>query len=615
MNTSWSTMFYDFCGELTVETKDHGKLRLADNLLGSQKMFVDQVCSGLDNDIHSFVVTKARQLGISTISLAMVDLFWPMVHDGMQGAIITDTEGNRDKFRIIIDQLIDGLPSKMRVGVKTNNRSNLVFKNGSVLDYMVAGKRKNSGLGRSRALNMLHATECSSWGDPQGVESLKAALSEKHPNRIFVYESTALGFNLFWNMWKNAEGDPDTQKAIFLGWWSKASYSIKKGTKTWERFWDGRLTDTERDLMKQVDEKYGYQMSTEQIVWYRWKSANQIGTEQDLQQEYPWTAEQAFVATGRGFFNRRQITKHIHDIHDNKPIYQAYKYHFGDDFLTTDVEDLYKSVERGDHVTVDDMELKIYHQPDSRGSYVIGVDPAYGRSDNKDRHCIQVWRCYADRLIQCAEFCTDNYESKQCAWAMCHLAGMYKNTLINYEINGPGNILKIELEHLQQLLTAGYLNNRATDAGMKDFFSAVSWYLYNKPDSMGAGFAYGFSTTANTKFMIMNQMRDSYSSNYLDINSLELLEEMQTLIQDGSAIEASGNNKDDRVFATALAIEAWVKWIRPSMIASNKTYAIVTEEENAEPGKMQSFVAGIVQDTFQRKSMERQKELMQEGWE
>ena len=136
----WKGLFEDFLSNLKIISKDSSDpINLYDSMFGSQKLFLDDVCSGLDKGIHHFVVLKARQQGVSTISLA-IDLFWLLVHPGLQGALITDTDGNRDKFRIIIQQYIDSLPKSLRVGIVKHNRNNLVFKNGSVLDYIVAGR-------------------------------------------------------------------------------------------------------------------------------------------------------------------------------------------------------------------------------------------------------------------------------------------------------------------------------------------------------------------------------------------------------------------------------------------------------------------------------------------
>ena len=189
-NQSWRPLFQDFLANLKIDSKDFSEpISLAESMFGSQKEFMNQVCDGLDQGVKHFVVLKARQQGISTISLAL-DLFWLLVHPGLQGALITDTDGNRDKFRIILERYIESLPKSLRVGIKKHNRNNLVFDNGSVLDYIVAGVRKSGSLGRSRALNFAHCTECSSWGDPEGVASLMASLSEQHPDRLYIFEAT-----------------------------------------------------------------------------------------------------------------------------------------------------------------------------------------------------------------------------------------------------------------------------------------------------------------------------------------------------------------------------------------------------------------------------------------
>ena len=83
-------MFEDFLKNLRIDSKEKGNVCLYDYLYQGQKNFLNTVCDGLDNGIHHFVVLKARQLGITTISIAM-DLFWLMVHPGMQGGLIVDS--------------------------------------------------------------------------------------------------------------------------------------------------------------------------------------------------------------------------------------------------------------------------------------------------------------------------------------------------------------------------------------------------------------------------------------------------------------------------------------------------------------------------------------------
>ena len=63
-------LFYKFCSELKIETKEQG-LRKMNNLLGTQTYVMDEIAKGLEYDIHFFVILKGRQLGITTISLAL----------------------------------------------------------------------------------------------------------------------------------------------------------------------------------------------------------------------------------------------------------------------------------------------------------------------------------------------------------------------------------------------------------------------------------------------------------------------------------------------------------------------------------------------------------------
>ncbi len=609
---TWRSLFMDFLESLRIDSKDSNEpVCLADGLYGSQRVFIDEVCDGLDRGIHHFVVLKARQQGVSTISLA-IDLFWLLVHPGLQGALITDTEGNRDKFRIIIGRYIESLPKSLRVGIKTHNRNNLVFNNGSVLDYIVAGVRKSGSLGRGRALNFVHCTECSSWGDSEGVASLMASLSEKHPDRLYIFESTARGFNLFWDMWKNAKADAESQRAIFLGWWTKEDYAVGKKTDVFKKYWDGILTGDEDELVAEVKKEYDITIRPEQIAWYRWKEATRLSGDGMMAQEFPYTENQAFISTGKGFFNKRQVAKDYREVYETSR-FQGYRYHLGDDFLATEVEHILPG--SGIAVSMSEIELKIWADAVEGGNYVMGIDPAHGRSDFKDRHAISIWRCYADKLVQVAEYATSFYDSKTVAWVMCHLAGMYRNVILNLEVTGPGRTVMNELDHLRTLMQVGYLQRRADDAGMKDFFQSVSWYLWHRPDSMGAGYVYNFNTTVDTKLMILNQYRDRYSSNELVINSAELLEEMQTITQEGSSIEAEGSNKDDRVFSAALAIEAWARWVRPRMIAQGQTLAVVTEQEQNPTSRLTSFMEGVITDTFNRKDKQRMQAAFDAAWE
>ena len=601
----WLRLFYEYIDHLTIDSKETGVSKL--ELYGSQLRFLSEVCEGLDRGVRHFVCLKARQLGISTVSLA-IDLFWLSVHEGLQGALLVDTEGNRDKFRILLERYIASLPKGLRVGIIKHNRLNLVLQNGSVLDYVVAGTRSHARgvMARSRAWNFVHGTECSSWGSEEGIASLTASLAQKHPDRLYVFESTARGKNLFWAMWNDALEDTHTQKAFFIGWWAKEDYRVERDTPMFKEYWNGKLDAGEEALTTEVAAKYGVRITPEQIAWHRWMRTVKISDADLMDQEYPWTAEQAFIETGKSFFPAKRVADDIAFIRREQIAFRGYRYRMTDNFLQTEIEPVARAR---------DTELRIWEEPHPNGIYVAGVDPAYGRSDLKDRHCIEIYRCFADALIQVAEYATDTPETYQVAWVLSHLAGVYKNIWINLEINGPGPAVMRELQHLRQLLDSGYLREEAAKRQLNDVFQATRWYLYHRPDSLGAGYAYGWKTTMDNKILILNQMRDAYSLRALRVRSVPLLQEMETVIQDGSAIQASGRNKDDRVFATALAHKAYIDWIRSNMIANQMTYESVIKLERAQlENPNQTLMHAIVEDFFRQKEDARADADRERAW-
>ena len=67
------------------------------------------------------------------------------------------------------------------------------------------------------------------------------------------------------------------------------------------------------------------------------------------------------------------------------------------------------------------------------------------------------------------------------------------------------------------------------------------------------------------------------------IYSLDLIEEMKTIVRDGASIEASGRNKDDRVIASALAAAAFAEQLQPRLIAQKITRQVSRAQEDHTP--------------------------------
>jgi hypothetical protein len=546
--------FYKFCSQLKIETKEQG-LKKMDVLLGTQTYVMDEIAQGLAEDVHFFVILKGRQLGITTISLAL-DLYWHFIHNGLQGTLTTDTEENRDMFRSTLAMYMEGLPKEWRIPLIAHNRNQLQLKNRSRLFYQVAGLRAKGSLGRGKAITFLHGTETSSWGDEEGLASLLASLAETNPNRLYIFESTARGFNMFHDMYVTAK-KARTQRAIFCGWWRNQFYSIDANSQIYKVYWDGKLTPEEKEWTRDIKKLYDVEINSRQMAWWRWKLHEGIKDDALMYQEFPPTEDYAFIMTGTSFFSNARCTDMMKIA--KKIGCEYYRYSMGANFLDTEV---LNSTERL-------ATLKIWEEPVDTAYYVIGADPAYGSSDWADRFCIQVFRCYADGMEQVAEFATPEMNTYQFAWVIAHLAGAYKNSTLNLEVNGPGQAVINELRNLKRQASA-----LAGQAGydLMNVLGSMSNYIWRRNDTLGGmSNSIGWITTSQTKERMLSYMKDYFERNMMAIYSTDLIEEMKTIVRDGSSIEATGRNKDDRVMAAALATAAYAEQVQPRLIAQKLT--------------------------------------------
>ena len=561
--------FYNFCSQLQIETKEQG-LKKMGSLLGSQTYVMNEVKKGLDEGVHFFVILKGRQLGITTISLAL-DLYWHFTHPGLQGTLTTDTEENRDMFRSTLAMYMDGLPKEYRIPLVAHNRNQLSLKNRSRLFYQVAGLRAKGSLGRGKAITYLHGTETSSWGDEEGLASLLASLAETNPDRLYLFESTARGFNMFHDMYVTAKR-ARTQRAIFCGWWRNELYSLDPEGNTYKVYWDGKLTGEEKEWVKDIKKLYDFEINSRQIAWWRWKLYEGIKDDSLMYQEFPPTEDYAFIMTGTSFFSNARCTDAVKAL--KKKHCDYYRYSFGVNFQDTQV---LKSTDRL-------ASLKVWEEPVDTAYYVIGADPAYGSSDWADRFCIQVYRVYADGMEQVAAFATSEMNTYQFAWVIAHLAGAYKNSTLNLEVNGPGQAVINELKNLKR--QAANMGS-ALGKDLMDVYANMQNYIWRRNDTLGGmSNSIGWLTTSATKERMLTYMKDFFERGMMEINDMDTIEEMKTLVRNNGSIEASGRNKDDRVIASALAAAAFAEQVQPRLIAQKITRQVSRVQDDFTPEQL-----------------------------
>ena len=78
-------------------------------------------------------------------------------------------------------------------------------------------------------------------------------------------------------------------------------------------------------------------------------------------------------------------------------------------------------------------------------------------------------------------------------------------------------------------------------------------------------------------------MKDYFERGMMAIYSTELIDEMKTIVRDGSSIEATGRNKDDRVMAAALACAAFAEQVQPKLINMKITREMSRKTDDMTP--------------------------------
>ena len=560
--------FEQFCSKIKVQSKDYGLVPF--KLLGSQRYILDEISKGLAEGITTFVILKARQLGASTFFL-ILDQFWAFEHKGLLGVLIVHKEEARDDFRAAIEVFFAETPKSHRVNYVRHNRNLLILKNGSKFRYLIAGTSENrkGGLGRSGSANFVHATEVAFYGNGDDLSEFRSQTSSLYPHRLQIYETTANGFNWFWDMWESSRKDP-TKRCIFVGWWRDERNQLPIDHPFFAKYMpDGlstALLPLERKRVREVREQYGFEISLQQVAWYRWHLESEKDGDQSLMdQEYPWTEEDAFQATGSKFFTVEALTGCTKEA--KRWPFHAYRYKLTHKFEETRLQ----------QVRDPRAPLRVWEEASKFGYYVLGCDPAYGSSDEADRSVVSVWRCYADAMVQVAEYCSPEPSTYQCAWVLAHLAGYYGLTYLMpiLEMTGPGQAVFDELEKVRKLSAEIRPDN--DEYHIRNILSNMRHYFYKSIDSLAGGLVYQWKTSEELKRRMMNQYKNGIELGRVIPRSVPLLEEMRRIVNDEGHIGAEGRSKDDRVVGAALAYQAWNMWAQPKVKAMGLTMARAAE--------------------------------------
>lgn len=546
--------FINWCRYLKINSKEAGLIEFSpQNWFKAQKYLMYEIANAHPEQ-RTFVVLKCRQMGATEI-LSAFDFFMATEFPNMKLALLFDDYKNAWKARQnIAFQYYPCIVHRLKTKMIVNSREIIRFDNNSTIQFLYTSNRaENRGrAGRSQSYNYLHASEVAYFKSEEDYLSIQASLAQKHPRRFYIYESTANGLNLFYELYQNAKKSP-VEKAIFIGWWLQDSYTLPTDSEAFKAY-SYPIDKEEREWIEYVERFYKFKINMNQLAWWRMQLNEKYkGDLNYCLQELPWTEEQAFQLSGNRFFPSTLIIRQLEKLKTKEKNFKYYYVSFDNKF----------KIERATPLGAN---LVIFEPPSLKGIYAIGADPTMGANLESDNGVITVYRCYKEKLVQVAELCDNELSPQAFARFLLLLACLYNGAMINLEITGAGHAVLHELDALRKAHWVPEVEKYEDLSSevihlFRENVKKIKEYLYYRPDSLRRSLVRHWKTTPESKVQVFSLFRGYLYQDKIEINSNELLEEMKFIVKNGSVIEADRGN-DDRTIATALAIETYDRYLQ-----------------------------------------------------
>lgn len=514
---------------MKIQTKDNGLQPLIPN--SAQEQLYALFKEKYNNDEpFRVIILKARQLGISTMTEAIISGL-TMTHHDKNALIVGHTPESTAKIFSMAKLYHDSLPVPLQPMVKYSNSKTLTFENPShdqkelnrnpglrsSIKVALAG---SAGIGRGSTYNYMHLSELAFWQEHEGltIEDQMTGLLQTMPiggRSVLVIESTANGFNYFKRLWDRAVAGENGLIPLFIPW-----YAMKEYRKPYH---GEQLTPDEIEI------RHRFNLDFQQMMWRRYAIQTLCGGSEDMfHQEYPSYPEEAFLTTGNPVFDTDIVYKRLQKVRE--PIRTG-------------------NIHKGKFIDDPSGVIRVWEEPIPGHVYAIGADTAGEGSDFFRAYVMDKSNFHQ---VAALKMVTDEgFFEKQ----LMELGYYFNTAMIGVEVN-------FSSYTTMKLQEDGYLNQYVREV--------EDTYLDRTQRR------FGFRTTSVTRPIIISMLVD-YLKDYADmIEDPDLLKEMLTFVKnDKGRAEASSGEHDDCVMAMAITV-----YILPQ--ARNVLPEVVTEEVRSE---------------------------------
>jgi len=497
------------------------------------------------------VILKARQEGVSTYTAAR---FFRAMHlwQGRRAMVVADSLERTGVLFDIYQRYLQGVPPEIAPhGKAIAQRKRMAFSHDSELSVRPAS---DTEAGRAQTIHLIHASEIAFWGSA-GVDASATwtSLMQAVPRlgSEVIVESTAKGAGgLFHRLWEEAENGDSGWIAIFLPWWIHSEYEVVCSQEMREII-DDHMDDFEKQALTEGIwfEGQSHILSYNKLAWRRHVIVENFGGDRErlgrdavrnFQQEYPATAEEAFLVSGSCFFDEDALRLLTRTAGEAKVRGR----------LTKEENDVRLVPQKQG-------PIRVYDFPEEDGHYVIGADTAEGklvavrttRDDERggrDYSAATVWDCVNNKVV-------------------AELHGRMAPEIFTEQLRLLGNFYACgggTTGYTRQVALIGV--ERSHSSGQTVLRLLHEHYHYprlfyakefNKL-TRKQGRVLGWQTTVETRMPMLDECGMLLRQGKAQIPSKDLVREMVTFVvwEDGKPAAEEGTH-DDRVIATSIAIQ------------------------------------------------------------
>lgn len=495
--------------KLIIKTKTGEMLPLKPNM--AQKRVLNKIKDmWLKGKIIRILVLKARQLGISTVIEALIYSITSQLENQNSTIIADDIKGSNYIFDMA-KLYHEKCPDHLKPDIKRSNEKKLEFA--GTHSQILIDTAENPEAGRKYTFRTVHLSEYAFFRKAQHLMLGLSQSVPSMPRTIIIKETTANGFNFFKDEWDAAVDGKTDYVPIFIPWYWGDEYQMKiSGSFILGDPALGEMTRDEVWLYKQMEEE-GFKNIYKRLGWRRWCIRNNCGGKvEDFRQEYPSTPEEAFIASGACFFDKRMLADQLKGA--GEPLFRA-----------NIVKENYKYVLR----KCPDGDFIFYKELSQYSQYCIGGDACSGSGldfaalvarDKSSNEIVAVFHAKVD---------PDDLA--------------YKAMMLGFYLNEA----RVAIENDK----FGY----AANAKLRTIYGNI--YIrrtFNKIENKMVE-TIGWDTTAVSRPLMLSQMQEEIREGSLGLKHIKLIKECLTFIKNPETkkAEAQEGTHDDLVISCAIS--------------------------------------------------------------